>query len=403
MWWLGEADKVRESAERSRRELLKLPNVVGVGVGLKEVSGIQTGELAVAVLVESKVPAAQLAQNEAVPRLVDGFPTDVIEVGQLRALDELRDLDERRALGPGRSKSSARQSGPRRSGPRRSGPHQSSPRQPKPLRPEDHRRYLRPACPGTSIGHYIVSAGTFGALVWDQRTGDPLILSNNHVLANSTNGRDGRARKGDLVLQPGPHDAALARYDDLTTSNLSAAMSSPASAALQEVAAGRAALAAEAAGAPKAQVVNAQLLNFRLARLERYVPFRTRKSNRVDCAVARPLDPDLVRGEILGLGPVKGTAEARLGAVVRKSGRTTGVTQARVRTMHVSLRIMYPQGFLAFEDQIVCGYMSEGGDSGALVLDEENRAIGLLFAGSDKATILNPIEAVTAALKVSLK
>jgi hypothetical protein len=46
--------------------------------------------------------------------------------------------------------------------------------------------------------------------------------------------------------------------------------------------------------------------------------------------------------------------------------------------------------------------MSQGGDSGSLVLDEKNKAIGLLFAGSPFITICSPIEMVLEQLKVEL-
>ncbi len=37
-----------------------------------------------------------------------------------------------------------------------------------------------------------------------------------------------------------------------------------------------------------------------------------------------------------------------------------------------------------------------------MVLDEENRAVGLLFAGSDEFTVLNPIKTVLDKLGVDL-
>jgi hypothetical protein len=45
--------------------------------------------------------------------------------------------------------------------------------------------------------------------------------------------------------------------------------------------------------------------------------------------------------------------------------------------------------------------MSEPGDSGSLILSEDNYAIGLLFAGSDKATVINRIETVFEQLNVT--
>ena len=49
----------------------------------------------------------------------------------------------------------------------------------------------------------------------------------------------------------------------------------------------------------------------------------------------------------------------------------------------------------------MAGAMSQGGDSGSAVLDEQDRLVGLLFAGSDQTTILNRIENVFDALNLS--
>jgi V8-like Glu-specific endopeptidase len=46
--------------------------------------------------------------------------------------------------------------------------------------------------------------------------------------------------------------------------------------------------------------------------------------------------------------------------------------------------------------------MSQGGDSGSAVVNENNQLIGLLFAGSDTTTIMNRIQNVFSALGVSL-
>src|SRR3989337_1269463 len=55
------------------------------------------------------------------------------------------------------------------------------------------------AIDGISTGHRAITAGTLGCLV--RKGGQLFILSNNHVLANSND-----ARRGDAILQPGPHD-----------------------------------------------------------------------------------------------------------------------------------------------------------------------------------------------------
>src|SRR5438128_10719282 len=53
-------------------------------------------------------------------------------------------------------------------------------------------------------------------------------------------------------------------------------------------------------------------------------------SNLVDAAVAEPIETPLVTPEILGIGRVRGTKGPVIGLQVRKSGRTTGVTQRRI-------------------------------------------------------------------------
>ncbi|MDI6870459.1 MAG: hypothetical protein QME79_03700 [Bacillota bacterium] len=318
-------EKLARIAEERREELFALPNVVGVAVGYKRRGGAVTDQPSVVVLVRKKVPLAQLAPDEVIPSEVEGVPTDVVEVGDLKALEAL-------------------------------------PEEPD---PEAHRRKLRPARPGISIGHFRVTAGTLGAVVYDRESGEPLILSNNHVLANSQTPRGRRAAIGDPVYQPGPYDGGTAA-DTLAT-------------------------------------------------LHRYVPLRfpTRRPaaasrsaapalNQVDAAVARPLSPELLRPEILGLGQLTGTAAAELEMPVRKSGRTTGCTNGKVTALHATLRVGYGEGRTAtFVDQIVLEPMSQGGDSGSLVIDAAGRAVGLLFAGSPSATIASPIAAVLESLRVT--
>ncbi|PIO04324.1 hypothetical protein COT48_01025 [Candidatus Woesearchaeota archaeon CG08_land_8_20_14_0_20_47_9] len=125
--------------------------------------------------------------------------------------------------------------------------------------------------------------------------------------------------------------------------------------------------------------------------------------NYVDCALAKPLYPGLLNNLILEVGVIKGTAQAFIGMKVRKSGRTTGYTKGEVLVLDTTVTVDYGFGKAAvFENQIIAGAMSRGGDSGSLVLDENNNAVGLLFAGSDEVTILNPIEHVTSALGISL-
>ena len=127
------------------------------------------------------------------------------------------------------------------------------------------------------------------------------------------------------------------------------------------------------------------------------------EKNLVDAAIARPLSDDDVKTEILEIGVPNGSREATLGTPVKKSGRTTGFTTGEIIQIDVTAQIDYGQGRTAvFEDQLMAGAMSKGGDSGSAVLDEDDFVVGLLFAGSDTTTIMNPIQFVLDALSVEI-
>ena len=88
---------------------------------------------------------------------------------------------------------------------------------------------------------------------------------------------------------------------------------------------------------------------------------------------------------------------------IKKSGRTTGLTTGIVEQVDVSVNVQYGEGKIAlFTDQLMAGAMSQGGDSGSAVLDNSNRLVGLLFAGSDTTTVINRIENVFSLLGVSV-
>jgi len=124
-------------------------------------------------------------------------------------------------------------------------------------------------------------------------------------------------------------------------------------------------------------------------------------ANVVDCALAAPDRPEYLKNDILRIGPP--TTQIRTatpGLKVQKFGRTTGYTEGEVIAIDTTARVNYGKGIAVFEHQIVAGPISTGGDSGSLVLDMDNRPVGLLFAGSDKVTIMNEIRRVMDALEI---
>ncbi|MBE3520132.1 MAG: hypothetical protein IMW97_07505 [Firmicutes bacterium] len=331
-------DKSRQPLSRCSH-LLCLPNVVGIGRGYKEVRGRNTGKPVVTVMVTKKIPKRELPRWAMVPLSLGDAETDVIEVGEIRAL--------------GRT---------------------------------DRER---PARPGMSIGHYKITAGTFGAVVYDVKTGEPLILSNNHVLANSTNGRDGRARPGDPILQPG-------RYDGGTEKDVIAKLERFVP-IYKEVDESRCKIASMAE----------DVLNYAIKKMKKDYQVKlyrvSRSPNLVDAAVARPLSVDDILPDILELGTPRETADVEIGQLVMKSGRTSGLTKGRVKVVDATVRIaMGDAGDAIFAEQIVTTQIAAPGDSGSLVVDENIRAVGLLSAGSDTVSVFGRIDNVLGQLAVRL-
>jgi len=60
----------------------------------------------------------------------------------------------------------------------------------------------RPIIGGISVGHYNITAGTIGCIVYDS-SNKAYILSNNHVLANTSTIQHAKAKVGDAIYSPG--------------------------------------------------------------------------------------------------------------------------------------------------------------------------------------------------------
>ena len=216
----------------------------------------------------------------------------------------------------------------------------------RPAQPVRHR----PASGGASVGlAYVNGAGTFGCLVEDP-AGDRYLLSNNHVIADIN-----RAPIGSPIIQPAKFDGGVTPRDDI-------------------------------------------------ARLAAFEPIDFAGANRVDAAVGALTDPAIAVPGALTLGPfAHPPVPGAVGQRVRKHGRTTAHTRGIVVDANFDGFVDYgPVGVAWFEDQIVIegegGAFSAAGDSGALIVDEGDYPLALLFAGDDRRTLSNPIAPVLSAL-----
>jgi hypothetical protein len=329
-----ELNTIRGILKRNRENLLKRANVVATGIGYKETDGKKTSTLSIVCSVKEKVEPASLSGQDLVPATVDGMPTDVVRSGVIRA--------------------------------------QQAP-----------TGRFRPAPGGVSVGHVAITAGTLGC--WVTKNGQKVMLSNNHVLANSND-----AEIGDPILQPGPFDSGSFPQDHIA--NLEQFVPISFEGEPSECSFANAVISVFNLGC---QVINSNT-RYKVAKVQA-------EENLVDAAIARPLNPADVKDEVLNIGPIQGSVEGELGMAIKKSGRTTGFTTGEIQQVDVTANVQYGAGQIAlFTDQLLAGAMSQGGDSGSAVLDDSNRLTGLLFAGSDTTTIINRIENVFSALGISL-
>jgi hypothetical protein len=236
--------------------------------------------------------------------------------------------------------------------------------------------YPLPVPLGTSGGNVLLAgspspcaSGTIGFKVRDNNTGFIGWISNSHVVGHGDDGCPGTAPVGTKQYQPGPIDASPA--------------CSP------------------------AQLVGT---------LNRVVPITFTGNNVVDAGFVLSSDAD-VSGDILNLGPqVNNVIPAFVGQAVRKNGRTTSCTEGTVAGINMTVNVDYseggtlPCGIATFTNQVMVAPTAPSsafgapGDSGSPIVDENNNAVALLFAGSptNGTAFGNPISAVLSALNVSL-
>ena len=74
---------IREQYEKT---LMKKKGVVGCAVGYKNVAGKNTDQICIICYVIRKIPEHQLDKADLVPPMIDGIPTDVVEMGGLKTL-----------------------------------------------------------------------------------------------------------------------------------------------------------------------------------------------------------------------------------------------------------------------------------------------------------------------------
>lgn len=228
---------------------------------------------------------------------------------------------------------------------------------------QQNTKKLRPAPGGFSVGNTrLRGSGTLGCLAKDT-AGNVLCLSNNHVLANSN-----KAKIGDCITQPGRGDGGNCTNDQIGT-------------------------------------------------LEKFVELKfDGTANEVDCAVGRcdatKVTPQIANTRLDDVDYFNisdQVAAPELGVRVRKSGRTTGITNGIITGIQWFGVIHYSESRVAyFTNQVVIsGFegrrFSEPGDSGSCIWRvSDERPVGLLFAGVGGVSVANPMSTVLSKLNITL-
>jgi hypothetical protein len=228
---------------------------------------------------------------------------------------------------------------------------------------EERRDEVRPLVGGTSLSAYVTKgariylySGTLSMVTYDDK-----ILSNAHVIAMEPN-TDNFLDIGTPILQPGSGDG------------------------------GR--------------------LSERVGALEAYIPidFEPDAENYADAAIgsidggveASPSEQFYEEGNYW----VEGWTEVSQGDIVRKSGRTTGVTTAEVTYTNVSVVVQYGDQSAYFVDQLAVAQenwsFSAPGDSGSAV-DKDGEFVGLVFAGSEDFVVICKAEHIIDGLGIAVE
>jgi hypothetical protein len=215
-------------------------------------------------------------------------------------------------------------------------------------------------------------SGTLGSLV--TRGGNFYILSNNHVLDKSNQGK-----VGDPISQPGLADANCSITAVSTVANMSQAVQLQASQS-QQTGPFTAADAAIAQIVPTTVDLSGSILD--------------------GAGVGQPAPPSATPADV--------SAAIQAQQTVAKSGDATGLTCGNLQAAFANVQVDYSsscngaKAFTAiFKNQILVASstFSANGDSGSLIMTADHaRPLALLYAGGSTNTVGNPIQDVLTAL-----
>ncbi|CAG7839608.1 hypothetical protein Z959_12890 [Clostridium novyi B str. ATCC 27606] len=276
-------------------------NVVGVGRGYKIKNGFKTCQECIIVFVCKKLPSYCLCQNDLIPTLYKGIPTDVVESGNFR----FQSLTGR----------------------------------------------VRPAPGGYSIGSTVIrNTASIGCLVRDSK--GEYILTCNHAIINEI------LEEGANVMQPSLEDNGRAPED----------------------------------------IIGKVYKFIKLGKSNAFLKI----VNYVDVALISISNRSFITPIIYYVGIPIGHGQAYLNQNVIKVGRTTEETIGQVTALDVTIKIPFGEKNFKFAEQIITTKMTEYGDSGSVLLNENKEVLGLTVGGTDSLSVYSRIDTILRFLNVNI-
>jgi hypothetical protein len=213
---------------------------------------------------------------------------------------------------------------------------------------------FRPALPGSGLSLLHGHAGTFGCLV--RKKDDPgrlFILGSAHVLA------EGNPPIGSEIYQPATRELTAPSPDDIV-------------ARLSEVYPSE----ATADGFP----------------------------NLAEAAIAEVVSPALVSSAMIHWGVPKGTKFfLQIGDVVKMTGYQTNAAQSKIESADFCRADIIDGKRYGYRELVICeSPMSQPGDSGAAVLSEDDKVVGILLGSFENKSVFSRIRPILEAFDADL-
>jgi hypothetical protein len=305
-------------------------NVVGYSKKLRKriKDGEEVEEEVIRIYVSKKVDHSSLSLRDMIPEEIDGVPTDVVEIGEMKALD---------------------------------------------AHPQTHVARIRPLVAGVSIGNWAITAGTLGWFFEDS-VGRVVLGSNAHVFADDPLTPSSVEKR---IVQPGRADQGRVSEDVVGTYLWHQPLEGSTCAVSNAVAGLLNGVSSLLGRKTRFELYLVEKARIDFGVAEPTVDYEIRLHTAEDCEGFVGLGfagsdqasffCKAEHIEAAGWSPVdKEIVPVTVGDQIHKIGRTTEYTMGRVVDDSAYGRVGYGGvSFVEFDDVVLTTKMLEGGDSGS--------------------------------------